>query len=654
VHATAISLKEKIKRYQLYNRSRKVRAINFSGQSSTLLFKVIPFLLHCNYPDLPGFIDDPEVKYGIYRFLPEKFLDSTLFRRYFPVSTALSVKTATPYARNPYIHSLKTIGSIGTVAQAAKSDCDYWVSIRHEELGEKGLDLLNEKCRLISEWAKKFDLEVFFFLMDIDQTRENKFESSAEEESAGSALKLLLKDELFRTHILVAGKMLLWWLIPPGLSDEEYRRYVTRLVKSGLNMDNYIDLGYLSGIPRAEIFGACLWQLNKALDSPFKSVIKFAYLELLLNKADTLPLFSSKMLRMVTFPELLPEGEPILEITEIDPYLLLARDIVAFYQQSAAVQQDDNLIRECLFLKTLEGMKSQQKTPHLKKTMALMQSWNLLPEQMAKFLHISNWRYNDLLAAGVEVHNYLLSTYKRLRQLFATLEKEGLEHTITQRDISILGRKLFTFYENKADKIEYIRSLSRDIMCQKAITIHITKYEGSIYFYAFQGEQTSDSIRTNTELQIKRDSNILTLITWLVVNGILQKNTEIHLAKNLLNITLAEIREVTGKIIATFPLINFSKISATDLLKKERIVKALAIINFHKLPIRAEKELHSSIVTLNNYGEHFIHHYTTVTQLKNEFRQLLTRHFVSRWNDNLEVFIPPQAEQYYIEEMLKK
>jgi adenylate cyclase class 1 len=647
-------LKEKIKRYQLYNRSRKVRAINFNAQSSTLFFKVIPFLLHCNYPDLPGFIDDPDCKYGIYRFLPDKFLDSNLFRRYFPSSSALSVKTPSPYARNPHIHSLKTIGSIGTVAQAAKSDCDYWVSVRHEELGEKGLELLDEKCRLISEWVKKYDLEVYFFLMDIDQTRENKFESSAEEESAGSALKLLLKDELFRTHILVAGKMLLWWLIPPGLSHDEYRHYVQRLVEFGLTMDNYIDLGYLSGIPRAEIFGACLWQLNKALDSPFKSVIKFAYLELLLNKADDLPLFSSKMLRMVTFPELLPEGETRLEITAIDPYLLLARDIVAFYQESAVVQKDDNLIRECLFLKTLEGMKSQQKTPHLKKTMALMESWNLLPEQMAKFLHIRNWRFNDLLASGVDVHNYLLSTYKRLRLLFATVEQEGLEHTITQRDISILGRKLFTFYETKEHKIEYIRSLSRDIMCQKAITFHITKYEGIMYFYAFQGEQTSDSIRVHLEQQIRRDSNIITLITWLVVNGILQKSSEIHLAKNLLHITLSEIQAVADKIIVNFPLINFSKIAAKDLLKKERIIRALAVVNFHKLPIRAEKELHSSVITVNNYGEHFIHHYTTSIQLKNEFRQLLTRHYVSRWNDNLEVFIPPQPEQYYIEEMLKK
>ncbi|MDR9502194.1 MAG: class I adenylate cyclase [Desulfurivibrionaceae bacterium] len=647
-------MNDKIKRYQFYNRSRKERAIQFNARSSTLFFKVIPFLLHCNYPDLPGFIDDPDCKYGIYHFQPDRFLDSSLFRRYFPESTALSIKTPSPYASAPYIHSLKTIGSIGTIAQTAKSDCDYWVSVRYADLGEKGEELLTRKCRLISAWAKKKGFEAHFFLMDIEQTRENRFTSHAEEESAGSALKLLLKDELFRTHILVAGKMLLWWLIPPGLSHDAYLQHVRKLVADGLNMENYIDLGYLSGIPRAEIFGACLWQLNKALDSPFKSVIKFAYLELLLNKADTLPFFSSKIVRMVTFPELLPEGEPHLELTAIDPYLLLARDLVAFYQQTSAVYKDDNLIRECLFLKTLEGMKSQQKGPQLQRTMDLMSSWNLLPPHMEDFLHISTWGYNELLAAGVEVHNYLLSTYKRLRLLIAAAEQQGVEHTITQRDISVLGRKLFTFYENKPHKIEYIRSLSRDIMCQKAITFHITRSEGKISFYAFQGEQSSDSIRQNRELQIRRETNIITLIAWLVVNGILQKSTEIHLADNLLQIHLPDIQALADQLILQFPLINFSKITATELLKKERIIQALAVINFLKLPIRGEKELHSSIITVNNYGEHTIHHYTTLTQLKNAFRQLLTSHYVSRWNHNLEVFIPTQPEKYYIEEMIKK
>ena len=181
--------------------------------------------------------------------------------------------------------------------------------------------------------------------MDINQTRENSFESSADEESAGSSLKLLLKDELFRTHILVAGKALLWWLIPPGLTEEQYLAYADRLLANPrINTELFIDLGYITDIPNAEIFGACLWQMNKALDSPFKSVIKFAYLELLLNRQEkALPLFSDLIKCLITYPEKLnPQQQIELSLEEVDPYLLLARDIITFYKRKRPTPSREN------------------------------------------------------------------------------------------------------------------------------------------------------------------------------------------------------------------------------------------------------------------------------------------------------------------------
>ncbi|MCK5227608.1 MAG: adenylate cyclase, partial [Desulfobulbaceae bacterium] len=225
-------MKNRLDRLLAYNRNRMVKAMRFNKNKADIYFKVLPFLLHSNYPDLPGYIEDEKCLFGIHRFQPEKVLDFELFRKFFPKSTALSERTPSPFTENPCIHSLKTIGSIGTVAQTTKSDCDYWVSVKNDELGPEGLELLSQKCKAIEEWALERDTEVYFFLMDIDQTRENSFDSAAEEESAGSALKLLLKDELFRTHIMVAGKMPLWWLIPPGLTEEGYREYVDAIYKS--------------------------------------------------------------------------------------------------------------------------------------------------------------------------------------------------------------------------------------------------------------------------------------------------------------------------------------------------------------------------------------------------------------------------------------
>ena len=655
------SLKKKIDRFLIYNKNRKIKAIIFNETRATLLFKIIPFLLHSNYPDLPGFIDDDDCPFGIHLFRPQEIVSTELFYRYFPTSTAIRTDTPSGFTRSPCIHSLKTIGSIGTIAQTEKSDCDYWVSVRYEDLGERGFSLLEMKCKAIEKWAmNERHTEVFFFLMDIDRTRENKFESDAEDESAGSSLKILLKDELFRTHILVAGKMLLWWLIPPGLTEEEYRKYVKDLVKiREINPDFFVDLGYLSDIPKSETFGACLWQMNKALDSPFKSVIKFAYLELLLKvKSRRLPLFSDNVKCLVSFPDKLKSEEyKKLDLANVDPYLLLAREIAAFYKGEDSEQKRDLLIRECLFLKTLEGMESQMKVPgkedHLKNTMAIMKKWDLLPDNHKHFLRFRLWKLKDQLDFGAKVHDFIIATYKRLRWIFKKFENEtGV--TITERDIAVLGRKLFTFYQKKPHKIPYIRTLSRDAMGQQDITIHITRYEGTDYYYAFQGELNIQGIKEHPDLIIKRETAPVQLFTWLLINGMLDRKTSLHMTKNFQAVDLFDIQSLSKAMLKTFPKIHFAHISGEKLLQTESVIQAMAVVNFDKLPVKGSKTLKSTMITANSWGEYFVEDFTTLIQLKNSIRLLLTKHYVSRWNKNLEIFITPQKEQRIIQQMIEQ
>ena len=650
-------MNEKIKRYQLYNRSRKIRAIRFQPETATILFRVIPYLLHCNYPDLPGFIDHPKCPYGIQRFSPDKTFDPDLFSRYFPNSTARNHKTTTPYSSSPCIHSLKTIGSIGTIAQSAKSDCDYWVSIRRQEIGEEGLTHLLEKCRLIEQWAIEHGIEVYFFLMDIDQTRKNDFESAVGDESAGSALKLLLKDELFRSHILVAGKMLLWWLIPSGLTEEEYQKYVEDLIyKKHLNPENFVDLGYIADIPKSEIFGACLWQMNKALDSPFKSLIKFAYLEILMqHNTKSVPLFSNKIQALVTFPEYLSKEEKNLSPAAVDPYLLLARKIVDFYRKDISKTEnrsEENLIRECLFLKAMEGMKTVKDDQHMKVTLQLMKRWNLLPANYKSLATLHTWQFKKQQETGKRVHAFLLATYTRLREqqsLFAEVD-----NTITQRDLSILGKKLFSFYENKPGKIPYLHSLSRYDIGQQELTFYFSKQRGGDIYAVYQGRPGGEDIRNEKAILIHQEKDLVQLAVWLVINGILQKKTQLHMVEHSFVTTLDDLQKLTDKLLSTFPLISFSRISAEEILSNEKTIQALAIINLHKDQVKGSKELRSDIITQNNCGEYFIQTCTTLVQLKNAMRMLLTKYYVSRWNNNLDFFIPPQPEQHYLQNMLEK
>ncbi len=657
---TPAERKKKIARFRAYNQARKMHAVQFRPPKAAFLFKIVPLLLHVNHPDLPGYIDDPACPCGIHHFRPRQSVPRELCQRYFPQLPSLArVLEAVEDPPPPAIHSLKTIGSIGTVAQTEKSDCDYWVSVRLAELGDHR-PLLEKKCAAIEQWAATQGFEIHFFLMDIIQTRDNSFESRAEDESAGSSLKLLLKDELFRTHIVVAGKIPLWWLIPPGLTDDEYQSYVGDLVdKARINLNNFVDLGYLSAIPKAETFGACLWQMNKALDSPFKSVIKFAYLELLLGEEkDThLRLFSDTIKCLVTFPEHLPAGDKPLEIPHIDPYLLLARDIVAFYQREKTEKKRDQFIRICLFLKCIEGMASDsgasRQSGRMSHVTRLMEEWDLLPDNLDHYLNYQHWTYRELVDLGARIHDYLINTYKRLRWYFRRFEREKTGLTITEHDIAVLGRKLFTFHHKKEGKVEYINTISRERMAMDEITLHVARLKGEDVFFAFQGEHTHLTIKDNKHRIIKRDPHLIRLLVWLQINGILTRHTTLHLTKNYLPVELADIQELTATLLATFPVINFSHISSDQLLAPERITQALAVVNFDKAPVRGNEEIRSTIVTCNSYGEYFVEDHATIAQYKAALVNLLTGHEVSRWNHNLEVYIPPQPEHHALKSILE-
>ncbi|MDD5759282.1 MAG: class I adenylate cyclase [Desulfobulbaceae bacterium] len=666
-------VKERISRYLAYNKSRMLKAVRSNEENAVFFFKIVPFLLHVNSPDLPGFSPDLSCPYGIIKFNPTKTLSRAIFTRYFPNSSALNPGSTQVLPKQAFIHSLKTIGSIGTIAQTEKSDCDYWISVQLTDFPENGLSLLSQKCKSIEEWALSIGHEIHFFLMDLDQTRDNSFESRADDESAGSSLKLLLKDELFRSHILVAGKMPIWWLCPPGLSETEYQNFVVSLqVKEKIDMESFVDLGYISNLPKSEIFGACLWQMNKALDSPFKSVLKFAYLELLMNNQQTLNLFSDRIKQLVTFPEALKPEEQ-LAFDDIDPYLLLAKELVGFYQREETSKKQGEIIRACLFMKTLEDMTLKKKprsgalpltpppgeqnfavegnvsNPRLEAVTAQMKRWNLLPKEINHYLNFQHWSHQDRITAGSTVHQYLGDTYKRLSWYLHSFQNEKQALTITEEDIAILGRKLSSFYSKKPNKIEYIPSLSRKMMFLPDITLHLAVVDGRDTYLASHGD---DDIIANPALLIKRDDHLIRLLIWMIANGILTHKTHLDLAKNSLSMNLTDITNLTRTMLDTFPLINFTHISAHDLLQSEVITRAMAVINFAKAPVRGAKNIQSSIISTNSYGEYFLHDYETITQYKNALRVLLTKHEVCRWRNNLTVFIPQQPEQHALQALL--
>lgn len=98
-------------------------------------------------------------------------------------------------------------------------------------------------------------------------------------EDCGSTQHILLLDEFYRTAVRLAGKRILWNMVPCD-EEEHYDDYVMTLYAQGvLTPNEWLDLGGLSSLSAEEYFGASLWQLYKSIDSPYKAVLKTLLLE---------------------------------------------------------------------------------------------------------------------------------------------------------------------------------------------------------------------------------------------------------------------------------------------------------------------------------------------------------------------------------------
>ncbi|MCP3953099.1 MAG: hypothetical protein GY697_12905 [Desulfobacterales bacterium] len=262
------------KTFSAYNIDRVREMLRYLPPRRIRLFEAIPFLLHVNHPKLTGYVGSPGVPFGISRFYQSGYWKLGL--KQFGFSQA----AIRPFlSDNDWVHGLYLMGSIGTLAQTIASDFDYWVVVDEAAKDTVKLALLKKKLDRITEWGQSaYDQQITFFILDIDRVRACDF-TAVDEESSGSAQKSLLKEEFYRTFIMVAGKIPYWSVLPPRLAAEDYHRWIElagQARTAAFENSDYLDLGPLDIVELSECLGALLWQIYKARHDPVKALIKGA------------------------------------------------------------------------------------------------------------------------------------------------------------------------------------------------------------------------------------------------------------------------------------------------------------------------------------------------------------------------------------------
>lgn len=549
-----------------------------------LVLKLIPLLLHLNHSGLPGYSGNENCPCGIK--IMERPVDSKMeIISMIPEKISLkSIQESMPRIRE--IEGIFTIGSLGSVGETDDSDCDIWVVVNADEIGEKRMKLLGNKLEIISKWASSlYNKEVYFFLLDIDDVKNNNF-GAISHEGAGSSLKSLLKEEFYRTMTLIEGRIPVWWIIPVTEDKDVYNETINHLSNvEGINPDDFLDLGDLDEIPMDELLGAALWQMHKALSDPLKSVLKMAQVRMHLETKGGAELFCNNLKRKV-------HEAKHNEI--IDPYIEAFRSIERHYSQEGYSHTAD-LMRKCIYLKSSPGIKPYHllsiEDNHKRALISgLVKEWGWSLNTVEHLNNFPDWNIKTYKLFGNHIHEFL---NRSAMALLKDATSAGSKVDISQdMEIEVLRRRIESVYVKKEDKIE----------SEKRIQKNENAYD-DLYFGFSKGvwEVFSNPDYTDKSGVISSARRISSVIAWLVLNRRFNNTTSCHMLPNPTSVYLSDVQTLMRDLIKMMPDVATIGLDRDSLMKRMSVSSVILIGNLEQPLSPSIKEI--DVIALNTWSE---------------------------------------------------
>lgn len=525
-------------RLDAINQLRVDRALAAMGPAFQQVYGLLPTLLHYHHPLMPGYLEG-NVPYGVSFYTSDenqlRYLQDIEHKSRQPV--ALPPKGEMP------ITGLYSMGSTSSVGQNSTSDLDIWVCHQSWLDGEERL-ALQKKCQLLQKWCAAMGVEVSFFLIDENRFRHNE-SGSLGGEDCGSTQHILLLDEFYRTAVRMAGKRILWNMVP-GEEEEHYDDYVMSLYAQGvLTPNEWLDLGGLSTLSAEEYFGASLWQLYKSIDSPYKAVLKTLLLE-----AYSWEYPQTRLLAM-DIKQRLHDGEIVS--FGLDPYCMML-ERVTHYLTSIDDHARLDLVRRCFYLKVCEKLSQDgnaQRSGWRREILAqLVSEWGWDEARLAVLDSRAEWKIERVREAHNELLDAMMQSY---RNLIRFARRNNLSVSASPQDIGVLTRKLYAAFEALPGKVTLVNpQISPDLSETHLTFIHVPAGRANRSgWYLYNQAPDMNSIISHQPLEYNRYLN--KLVAWAWFNGLLTERTRLHIKGNEI-CDLARLQELVADVSHHFPL----------------------------------------------------------------------------------------------------
>ncbi|WP_257797524.1 class I adenylate cyclase [Aggregatibacter actinomycetemcomitans] len=573
-----LDLNKARKRVDYLDKLRIRRALSDTPESFQQVFRLIPLLLHFNHPDLPGYIADAPC--GIVHFVANKFQQNYLKHNYAPGSVKNILKSRRTFHERAIL-GVYVMGSIASIAQTPSSDLDIWLCHR-EDLSVQSRQLLQQKIELIQQWAKRFHVEINFYLMDQKRFRCFHDTEPVGIENCGSAQYMLLLDEFYRSAIRLAGKPLLWLHLAVE-NEADYEAEIERLAQNGeLDLNDWVDFGGLGTLSANEYFGASLWQLYKGIDYPYKSLLKILLLEAYSHDYPNTFLISRE------FKQALLNNQRKVE-HKFDAYLAMLQRVTAYLTQQKEFKRLD-FVRCCFYIKVHENeVEPEQSNWRLDELLKLTQQWGWKCGQLEHLNHRAQWKIKQTTKVHNDLIKFLMLSY---RNLVNFARKHQVNASIIPQDMSILTRKLYTAFEELPGKVTLLNPQLAVDLSEKYLTFIEVKNNRRFKDGWYLVNQTPTVQGFSRPRYTEYNESLNKLVAWAYFNRLLTANTELFITSE--NVDLKTLRQYVTDLRLAFPL--ESRFANNSELNHPCEIRNLAVIvNLTQDPTRHLTEVKSSI-----------------------------------------------------------
>ncbi len=535
-------------RFLEYNEIRKGLFTEYSPRDSELILYLLPWLLSVNRPECPGYIQGEGNVFTVCHVETDKEIKrrEDQFKDMFGITERGSLLI--PKGEYP-IEGVYSIGSVGTISQTFDSDCDIWVCY---DLAKIGLDMvipLKRKLQLIKNWyARNCRIPVHFFPLDRDDIMNCRF-GSVDDQSSGSTQTHVLKEEFYRTCVVICGRIPLWWVCYDTRKKHTYEDFLAETASHAMWSDIFIDMGNLENVEESEYFGAALWQLNKALEKPLKSIIKMLLLKMQLDALNE-ELVCHKFRQHI----MIKKYENMIP----DPSVVSMIFIMSYYQ-GRHDQATIMFIKECFYLRC--GMKAYSVIHPSRKQLG-----DIFVNQVAidrstreRLDRFAAWDLESQIAFGKQLFTLLIHIYRDIAKTHS-----GVATLIDREDLTVIGRKIQAFYEEKDHKVSVLPRVM-DKLNTSGLTFHLESDMWHVHSGVAKGGH------------LVSHADILYAITFIVKNDLFDP-VRTHMLPNSSSVSLPEIQQVAVKIRDFIHLSSSG--NRRDYLKKEVVTRMLVVVSF--------------------------------------------------------------------------